>query len=83
MTYEEIEITTLEGKQTHIILDLGDGGFKSFPADESNPEYVTWAVAEGIMEAPVVVEPADIEPEVTESVDEPVVEPEATEPDTE
>jgi len=76
MTYQEIEIESLDGNQKHIILDLGDGAFKSFPADEANPEYVTWAVAEGIMEAPVVVYPADIEPEVTEPVDEP-------EPDTE
>jgi hypothetical protein len=76
MTFEEIKIETLDGIQKHIILDLGDGAFKSFPADEANPEYVAWAVAEGIMEAPVVVEPADIEPEVTEPVDEP-------EPDTE
>ena len=78
MTYKEIETINNIDKtvQKHIIVELGDGAFKSFPADESNPEYVTWAVAEGIMEAPVGVEPADIEPEVTEPVDEP-------EPDTE
>jgi len=65
MTFEEIEIETLNGFQKHIVLDLGNGNFKSFPADEANPEYVAWAVAEGIMEAPVVVEPEDTEP-VTE-----------------
>jgi hypothetical protein len=42
MTFEEIEIETLDGIQKHIILDLGDGAFKSFPADEANPEYVAW-----------------------------------------
>ena len=63
MTYEEIEITTLTGVEKHIILDLGDGAFKSFPADPANPEYVAWAIAEGLMEAPVVVEPEVVEPE--------------------
>jgi hypothetical protein len=62
MTFEEIKIETLDGIQKHIILDLGDGAFKSFPADEANPEYVAWAVAEGIIEAPVVVEPEVTEP---------------------
>lgn len=62
MTYKEIEIETLDGIQTHIILDLGNGAFKSFPADETNPEYVAWAIAEGIMEAPVI-EPIITEPE--------------------
>jgi hypothetical protein len=38
MNYEEIEV---EG-QKHIIIDLGDGAFKSFPADENNPEYIAW-----------------------------------------
>ena len=43
MNYEEIETTNLDGsKQKHIILDLGDGVFKSFPANEDNPEYVAW-----------------------------------------
>jgi len=52
MTFEEIEVQTPEGTQKHIILNLGDGAFKSFPVDETNPEYVAWAIAEGIMEAP-------------------------------
>lgn len=38
MNYEEIEI---DG-QKHIIIDLGDGAFKSFPADENNPEYAAF-----------------------------------------
>jgi hypothetical protein len=42
MKYEEIEIETLEGTQKHIIIDNGDGSFKSFPADESNPEYIAF-----------------------------------------
>lgn len=43
MTYQEIEATNSDGTtQTHIIIDLGDGAFKSFPADESNPEYVAF-----------------------------------------
>jgi hypothetical protein len=42
MTFEEIEIETIGGKQKHIIIDLGDGAFKSFPVDENNPEYVAW-----------------------------------------
>ena len=42
MAFEEIEIETLGVKQKHIILDLGDGSYKSFPADENNPEYVAW-----------------------------------------
>jgi hypothetical protein len=42
MIFEEVEIETFDGKQKHIIIDLGDGAFKSFPADEKNPEYVAW-----------------------------------------
>jgi hypothetical protein len=40
MNYNEIEIETLSGTQKHIIIDNGDGSFKSFPADPENPEYV-------------------------------------------
>jgi hypothetical protein len=43
MTHQEIEVTNIDGsKQNHIIIDLGDGAFKSFPADENNPEYMAW-----------------------------------------
>jgi hypothetical protein len=45
MNYEEIQINSLEGTQKHIIIDNGDGSFKSFPADESNPEYVAFLEA--------------------------------------
>jgi hypothetical protein len=40
MKYEEIT-SELDGSK-HIIIDNGDGSFKSFPADESNPEYVAF-----------------------------------------
>jgi len=42
MNYEEIEIDSMGGPRKHIILDLGDGAYKSFPADENNPEYVAF-----------------------------------------
>jgi hypothetical protein len=38
------EITDSSGSK-HIIIDLGDGSFKSFPADETNPEYVAFLAA--------------------------------------
>jgi hypothetical protein len=40
MEYEEIETEFMGITQKHIIVDNGDGSFKSFPADESNPEYI-------------------------------------------
>jgi hypothetical protein len=40
INYEEIEVESMGETQKHIIIDLGDGAFKSFPADESNPEYL-------------------------------------------
>jgi hypothetical protein len=42
MDYKEVEVEGLTGVQKHIIIDLGDGAFKSFPADENNPEYMAW-----------------------------------------
>jgi hypothetical protein len=42
INYEEIELESLSGAQKHIIIDLGNGAFKSFPADEANPEYVAF-----------------------------------------
>jgi hypothetical protein len=46
MSYKEIELDALNGtKEKHIIIDNGDGSFKSFPADESNPEYVAFLEA--------------------------------------
>jgi hypothetical protein len=69
MNFQEIEIETLSGKQKHIIIDLGDGSFKSFPADENNPEYMAWLNPETtfLLETPEPVE----EPESTEPLDEP------------
>jgi len=43
MKYEEITIEIDNSK--HIIIDNGDGSFKSFPANESNPEYVAFLAA--------------------------------------
>jgi hypothetical protein len=43
MNYVE-NISELDGSK-HIIIDNGDGSFKSFPADESNPEYVAFLEA--------------------------------------
>jgi len=42
MNYEEIEVESYGKKQKHIIIDNGDGSFKSFPADPANPEYVAF-----------------------------------------
>jgi hypothetical protein len=46
MKYEEIETENFDGTtQKHIIIDNGDGSFKSFPADLDNPEYVAFLEA--------------------------------------
>jgi hypothetical protein len=46
MNYEEIAVTGITGiEQKHIIIDNGDGSFKSFPADATNPEYVAFLKA--------------------------------------
>ena len=45
MNYEEITIAGPYGESKHIIVDNGDGSFKSFPIDESNPEYVAFLAA--------------------------------------
>jgi hypothetical protein len=46
MNYREFQTTGVNGKsEKHIIIDNGDGSFKSFPADESNPEYVAFLKA--------------------------------------
>lgn len=44
MNYEEIIVEDFFGAHKHIIIDNGDGSFKSFPADESNPEYAAFLV---------------------------------------
>jgi hypothetical protein len=45
MNYQEIEVESPNGTKKHIIIDNGDGSFKSFPADESNPEYIRFLEA--------------------------------------
>ena len=45
MNYKEIETEFMGVIQKHIIIDNGDGSFKSFPADESNPEYIKFLAA--------------------------------------
>jgi hypothetical protein len=40
MNYKEIEIEFMGETQKHIIIDNGDGSFKSFQAEESNPDYI-------------------------------------------
>jgi hypothetical protein len=42
MNYKEIETEFMGEIQKHIIIYNEDGGFKSFPADESNPEYIAF-----------------------------------------
>jgi hypothetical protein len=42
MDYKEIETEYKGIKEKHILIDNGDGSFKSFPADESNPEYIAF-----------------------------------------
>ena len=45
MNYKEIEVEWLGATEKHIIIDNGDGSFKSFPAKESNPEYIAFLEA--------------------------------------
>jgi hypothetical protein len=42
MKYKEIETEFMGIMQKHIIIDNEDGSFKSFPADEANPEYIAF-----------------------------------------
>ena len=43
MNYQEIEIENpITGLEKHILIDLGEGAFKSFPADPANPEYAAF-----------------------------------------
>jgi hypothetical protein len=37
-----IEFTNQLDNSKHIIIDNGDGSFKSFPADTENPEYIAF-----------------------------------------
>jgi hypothetical protein len=38
------ELVDVEGSK-HIIIDNGDGSYKSFPADNSNPQYIAFLEA--------------------------------------
>jgi hypothetical protein len=42
MNYEEIEVDSVGGVQAHIVITNEDGSAKSFPANESNPEYAAF-----------------------------------------
>ena len=45
MNYEIVEVESLGGLQSHVIIDRGDGSFESFPVDENNPRYQQWIEA--------------------------------------
>ena len=45
INYEEIEVETASGIEKHIVIDNGDGSFKTFAANEDNPEYVSFLEA--------------------------------------
>jgi hypothetical protein len=45
MEYKEVETEFMGITQKHIIIDNGDGSFKSFPVDENNPEYIAFLAA--------------------------------------
>jgi hypothetical protein len=45
MNYQEVTREDAFGTEKHIIIDNGDGSFKSFPADPENPEYVRFLEA--------------------------------------
>jgi hypothetical protein len=66
MNYEEITIESPTGIQKHIIIDNGDGSFKSFPAEQSNPEYVAF-LATTSTPAKASKAKASVEPEVSET----------------
>jgi hypothetical protein len=43
--YKIITITGSNKNVDHVFITYSDGSFKSFPADESNPEYVAFLEA--------------------------------------
>jgi hypothetical protein len=46
MIYKIVSITGIDGSVSkHVIIDNGDDTFVSFPADESNPNYVAFIEA--------------------------------------
>lgn len=47
MNYEEIEIAGIGGTtEKHIVINLGNGEYKSFPTDENNPEYIAFLASQ-------------------------------------
>jgi hypothetical protein len=40
MEYRIIEVDDIGGVQEHIILEDGNGGYITFPAVDSNPNYI-------------------------------------------
>jgi hypothetical protein len=67
MNYKEIEVENSQGEiAKHIVIDNGDGSFKSFPADESNPEYVAFLLATAAP-AKTSKAKATVDPEVSEA----------------
>jgi hypothetical protein len=42
MKYKETTIECFGIVEKHILIDNEDGSFKSFPADDSNPEYIAF-----------------------------------------
>jgi len=46
MNFQEIETVGINGIQKHIIIDLGNGEYKSFPANENNPEYIAFLASQ-------------------------------------
>jgi hypothetical protein len=45
MTYQIIEVESFGVKTKHVIIDNCDDTFVSFPADESNPNFVAFIKA--------------------------------------
>jgi hypothetical protein len=66
MNYKEIETASMGATQKHIIIDNGDGTFKTFPADESNPEYVAFLEKVPAKTTKTTKPTAPVEPEVVE-----------------
>lgn len=40
MNYEIIEIEGMDGPEEHIVIDKGNGEYLTFPAVDSNPNYI-------------------------------------------
>lgn len=46
MNFQELEVESMGVVTKHIIIDLGNGEYKSFPADENNPEYIAFLASQ-------------------------------------